>query len=259
VASNLFLAIFILGLSLFVKISSPPGWPLFMAVLSGPVYFLMWVFWWQSLKSGEISRSVAIFSTAPLFNALLAVLFLGEHLTSFKWLAIFLIVTGAAICSWENKPGSRFNFAYILAVLAAIFQAIGNVVSKFAMKEISPLTIYVICFYASLPLYLILLTKRGVLTEVKVNLIDKKVVIGLFFRSFILFMAILLFYLALASGPVSEVSAMGGTGPLFALFYSTIISLFWPKFIKEDLRRQVLLAKTVAIILIVAGVVLINS
>lgn len=247
--------IFILGLSFFINFSYPIGWPLFLAISSGPVYFLMWVLWWQSLKGGEISRSVTIFNVAPIFNAFLAVLFLAE----LKWLAILLIVAGAVICSWESNARSRFNYAYILVVLAAIAGAVGNVLSKFAMREIGPLAIYAISFYASLPLYLFLLTKKGVLAEVKASLKTKELVIVLFLRSLINFIAICFFYLTLSSGPVSLVAAVGGIGPLLVFIYSTAVSLFWPKFIKEELHRQALFSKTVAITLIVIGVVLINS
>lgn len=249
----------ILGLSFFTNFSFSIGWPFYLALISGPVYFLMWLLLWKSLESGEVSRSAAIFNIAPVFNALLACIFLGEVLNVSKWLAIFLIVVGTIICSWENEGGWRFNPVYLLAGFAAIAGATGNVISKFALREITPLTVYVLSFYASLPLYLLLLTKKKVLKEVKASLLQKKLLAVLFVRDSITFTAICLLYFSLSLGPVSLVASVNGICPLLVFVYSIIISLLWPKIIKEKVNRQVLLSKTIAIVLIVAGLLLINA
>ena len=60
----------------------------------------------------------------------------------------------------------------------------------------------------------------------------------LFIRTFIVFTAICLFYLSLAKGPISLVVAVNG---------------------KEEINKQALFSKASAIILIVAGVILINQ
>jgi len=256
---NLLSLIFIFGLSFLTDFSFKLGWPLFFALVSGPVYFLMWVLWWKSLASGEISRSAAIFQTSPIFNALLAVIFLGEDLRGFKWLAIFLIVAGAVICSWEKgKTKNGFNRVYLLVILSALIGAVGNLISKIALREINPFAIYALSYYVSLPLFLGFLTKQEVLQEIRENLKEKRRFLILFSRSFLAFLAICFFYLALSSGPLSLIAAINGSSPLFVFIYSTLISLFWPKIIREELTKSVLFSKTIAIILIVSGVVLIN-
>jgi transporter family protein len=262
VAVNLLALIFIVGLSLFTKLSFSPGWPLFFDIISGPLYALMWVLIWQSYKYGEVSRAIAILSVSPIFSALLAILFLGERLTSLKWLAIILIVTGAIICSWEktkNSRLSRFNPAYLLVILAALVTSIGSVISKVALSEISPLAVYIISFYASLPIFLLLLTRQDIRQEIKVNLQDKRGVLILFLRIFFSFVGSCLFYFALVSGPVSLIMTVNSTAPAFVFIYSTIISLFWPKIIKEELTKSVLISKALAIILILTGALIINS
>lgn len=252
-------AIFMIGLSFFVDFSGLYGWPFVLAIASGPIYFLMWIFYWKALATSEVSRAAAIFNTMPIFNAFLAVIFLNEVLLYRKWLAIFLIVAGAVICSWENKVKGRFNRAYLLVVLAAMTSSVGNVISKFAAFQIDALALYPISFFVSLPLYLFLLTKKEVTSEVKVAFNDGKTIGILLLRSLINFAAVCLFYLALKTGPISLVAAVNGIGPLLVFIYSTIVSLFWPRFIKEDLGLKTLFSKAVAIILIVVGVILINQ
>lgn len=258
-AVTLLSTVFILGLSFFIDFSFTVGRALVLTIVSGPIYFLMWVLWWQSLKSGEVSRSIAIFNTAPIFNAFLATLFLGEQLGGLKWVAIFLIVAGAIICSWETKNIRGFNPTYSLAVLAAMVGAVGNAISKSAIGEIGPFAMYAISFYASLPLYLFLLLRKEVLAEVKANLGERKIRIALFVRSLLGVSAICFFYLALSSGPVSLVAAVNAIGPLLVFIYSIIISLFWPKILKENLTHKVLFLKAIAIIFVVVGVTLLSS
>jgi len=258
VSTFLLSIVFIIGLSFFVNWSHLYGWPFFLALASGPLYFLMWILLWKALVSNEASRAIAVFNTMPIFNALLAAFFLNEVISGSKWLAIILIAIGAVICAWENKADAKFNRAYLLVILSAFVAAVANIISKFAASQIDALTLYPISFLGSLPFYGLFLLKKEVLEEVKVNLRKKKVLAVLFIRTLVTFMAVCFFYLALAKGPASLVLAVNGIGPLFVLIYAVIASLFLPKYIKEELDSSTLLQKSLAIILIVSGVILIN-
>ncbi|MBI4999778.1 EamA family transporter, partial [Candidatus Gottesmanbacteria bacterium] len=206
-AVNILLAVPILLLSPFVNFSLKIGWPLFFAVISGRLYFLMWVLFWLSLKKGEVSRSAAIFNTALVFNAFLAVVFLGETLSPFKWLAILFIVSGAMFCSWENESGGKFNFNYLLVVLATIIGAIANIISKIALREIEPLALYAISYYGAVPFFFFLASKKEFSEEVKENFKKRQTFLALSLRVMFSFIAVCFFYLALSSGPVSLVVA----------------------------------------------------
>jgi len=251
-------SIFILALCFLVDYSGASGWPLLIALATGPIYFFMWVFLWKALATQEASRAIAVFNTMPIFNALLAVVFLKEKIASSSWLAIFLIAVGAALCTWERKSKSHFHISYQWVVLAAFLAAIGNVASKQASFYIDSLTLYPLSFFGSFPLYLAVFLKKEIRSEIKTNLKNKKIVATLFVRNLITFIAVCLFYLAIAKGPISLVMAINGTGPLFVFIYATLASLFLPKYIKEDLDSSSLLQKSLAIILIVSGVILIN-
>lgn len=259
VLSSLLQLVFIIGLSFFVSFPTIYSRAFILSAITGPVYLLMWILFWKVLATGEVSRASAIFQTAPIYNAVLAIIFLGESLSGIKWLAILLTVAGAVLCSWEGKGRGRFNRVYLLVVLAAVLGAVGNIISKFTLKQVEPLALYAIAFYASFPLYLLLLAKREVWQEVRTSLQRGRLVAALFARSLVAFSAVCLFYLALSRGPVSVVAAVGGITPLLTFIYSTIVSLLWPKFIKEEIGRRALFLKVVAIVLIVSGVIIINQ
>ena len=259
-ATNLLLSsVFMIGLSFFIGFSGVSGWPLFLILLTGPIYFFMWILLWKALVSNEASRAIAVYNTMPIFNALLAAFFLNETISGSNWLAIILIAIGAVICTWEKKNNEGFDSSYFLVVLAAFLASIGNVISKFVIFEIEPLTAYFLSYLGSLPFYLFLLAKREIRLEVKNSLKNRKVLVSLFVRNLIAFIAICFFYLAIAKGPISLLMAVNGIGPLFVFIYATLASLFLPKYIKEELDSSTLLQKSLAIILIVIGVILINQ
>ncbi len=232
----------------------------FWTAIASVTYFLMWIFWWKALTTGEVSRVAAIFFTSPIFNAFLAVIFLKESLSAFKWLAIFFIVVGGILSGWEGKKAKTktFNKAYIFALLAAFFASIGNVLSKQAMVYWPALTVQTVGYLMALPFYLLLLFNKQVFFEVKNTFSNMRLFLLIFSRSFIGFLAICSFMLAVGAGPVSLVVALNGLQPLMILIFSTLLSFFAPKIIKEETSRQALTTKAVAIILIVAGAVTIS-
>lgn len=256
--SSLFQLIFLLGLSFFISWPRTFDQAFALALISGLPFFLMWLLIWKALTTGEASRISAVLQTAAIFNAFLAVIFLGEELTAPKWLAIFLIVIGAALCSRENKGKHRQNRAYFFILLAALSSAVGTVISKVVLLTIEPLTVYALSFYATLPLYLLLLIKKDVWREVKEKVKEKQLLLMISLRTLILFGAICFFYLALKSGPASLVIAVNGVNPLLVFLYSTAISFFWPQLIKEEIGSRALLQKGLAVVLIVSGVMIIN-
>ena len=259
VVLNILYLIFIVVTTIYLRDTFIFGWPFFWAAVSGLIYFFMWIFWWKALTTGEVSRVSAIFFTQPLFSAFLAVIFLKENLSSLKWLAIIFIVAGAILSSWENKKTkSRFNQAYIFVLLAAIISAFGNTISKYAMIDLPALTVQVIGYFAALPLFLLFLKDKEVFKEVKNSFSNFKSLSMMFLRSAVGYVAICAFMLAVGAGPISLVSALNGVQPLVILVYSTLISIFLPRIIKEEISKRALFTKAIAIILIITGAVIIS-
>jgi len=228
------------------------------AALAGILYFFMWILWWKALTTGEVSRSVAIFSTQPIFNALFASLILKEIVTQDLWIAIIFIVTGGILSSWEKTSKKGVNMAYIYTILATVIAAFGNVLTKMAVEGMPALTANSVGYFFTLPIYFLLLTNKKTRLEVKNVFKDKKSFGQMFIRASIGFVAISCFQLAIAGGPISLVSAINGVSPLVTLLYSTLISIFLPKIIKEETTKKVLISKILAFSLIVIGILIIS-
>ena len=256
---NIFYFIFYLGYFLIFRSTFVINPLIVWSILSGLLYFFMWIFWFKALSGGEASRVTAVFFSQPIFTSILAVIFLTETVSPLKWMATVLIVIGAILSSRETgKTKSTFNMAYFYAILAALFSAVGGVVSKYATVHTPTLTVSAIGYFFTLPLYFIFLKNRSIFKEVRSFFSERKLMITMFFRSGLSYAAICFFMLALGSGKVSLVAALNGSQPLFVLILSTLTSVFFPKILKEEISRQALIYKTVSVILIVTGAIIIS-
>lgn len=252
--------IFLLILFPFTDFTGSFGWPLIFAFLAGIFYFVMWVFFWKVLETGEVSRLVAVFQVRPIFTAFLSLFFLKENLGVFSWLAIFLIVSGSLICSLEKDKGNSKGLlvAYLLVIFSAFLASLGDIFSKLALKQMNVWAVYLYEYYITLPIFIWFLTKKEIRREIRDNLSDKQSLLPLVLRVIFTLLGSALFYLAINSGSTGLSAAIIGTGPIMVFIYSTLISFFFPRLIKENITPQVLFQKALAIILIVSGVVLIN-
>lgn len=256
---NFFYLVFILVTTYILRKSFVFNWLVIYPILSGLTYFLTWIFWWKAMTTSEVSRVVGVASVQPVINAILAVFFLNEVISVNKWSAIILIVAGAFLCSWEKKKNGGFNKAYLYVLVAVCFGAVGNILVKFSMGTMPALVVNCLSFYATFPLFLLMLKDKKVFQEVKKNLLDKKSSVPIFFRSLIGYLAICFYMLAVGAGPVSSVVTVNNAAPLLVFVYSIGVSFFWPKIIKEELSRQALFTKTIAIIMIVVGAMMIST
>ncbi|KKP86044.1 MAG: Conserved hypothetical membrane protein, DUF6 family [Candidatus Roizmanbacteria bacterium GW2011_GWA2_35_8] len=256
---NIFYLIFYLGYFLLFKSTFVINPLIVWSILSGLLYFFMWIFWFKALSGGEASRVTAVFFSQPVFTSILAVIFLGEVVSPLKWMATALIVIGAILSSRETgKIKSSFNMAYFYAILAALFSAVGGVVSKYATVHTPTLTVSAIGYFFTFPLYFIFLKSPSIFKEVRSFFSEGRLMITMFFRSGLSYAAICFFMLALGSGDVSLVAALNSNQPLFTLVLTTLTSVFFPKILKEEISKKVLIYKAISVILIVTGAIIIS-
>lgn len=65
-------------------------------------------------------------------------------------------------------------------------------------------------------------------------------------------------FYAVLIGPTALVSVVGGIQPLFALIIGLALSKWFPQIIKEDIKRETIVRKLVAIVVIFIGIAYIN-
>lgn len=257
--NNLLTIILVIGLSFFIRFDHLYGWPLILAILSGFCYLLSWLFYFRAIVSLEASRAAAVFNLFVIFTVILAALFLQETINPLKWLAIFLIVIGAFLCSYEKGKRVKDLGSYWWVILSTIMSAIGNIFSKLAVKQIEALTVLALTFYVTFPVFLFLFFRNKEINQEVKNVFNSSKRTGLIIlRQIIGFSSMILFYLAIARGPISLIIAINGSGPMLVFIFSTFVSFFFPGFIKEEIKKEVIILKLISIMMIITGVVIIS-
>ena len=90
----------------------------------------------QAMKNQDIAVVAPLVSTAPVFVAVLATVFLGESLGLRQWVGILAVITGAVIISfkWDAKGTGHFHWKpFFMLMGVAILAAIASVINKYAL------------------------------------------------------------------------------------------------------------------------------
>lgn len=220
---------------------------------------LILLFW--TLRSEEIGRVVPVSQTSPVFAAILGVVFLGEHLAWWGWLAVLLVVAGAAIVSADPQKimSGGFKKVYLWVVLAAALIGIAQVLLKISSEHLGVwhnMSIRGSGLFLTLALPVL---RPSVVKDLVTFITTKRTAIPvlitegigpIFGNGFLL--------LALANGPVSLVSALLGTRPIFILLITLAFAPIAKRALNEQFSRTDVLTKVVSTVSVVTGVVIIS-
>ncbi len=228
-----------------------------LAFVAGIFYILMSIFYFKAVKVEEISRVVPLFYLTPLFVLILAAIFLGEIFTPLKYLGIFLLVIGAILISSKNFIKISFGKAFWFMVLSSLALSISAVMTKYLLNFADFWTIFswtrIGMIFALIPIFYF--SFPDLMSTVKEY--GKKVVGVMFLNESINVVGVLLITIATAVGYITLVNALSSIQPFFVLSFAVILSIFYPKILKEEISKSTVLQKLIAIILMFVGAILI--
>lgn len=228
--------------------------------ISGVLYMGAILFYLRAIQSEEASAVAPFFQLATIFTLLLAYFFLGEELGLSQLFGIALILAGALVLSVHGGDFTRqFKLRLVFLMSAATFiVALSSVLFKyFAVEEsfwgttfwtfvgqgIFGASIILIPAYHRQFLKLFNQSPGAIVGINAANeLINLGGGLGVRFASLL--------------APVALVSAVSSTTTLFVFAFGVLLTLFFPKFGREDLSTQNLIRKGVAAVLVAAGVLL---
>lgn len=225
------------------------AWSLF----SGVLYAAGVLFYFYAAKRDEISRVVPLLYLSPLFVAFFANFFLGELLSFWQYVGVFLLVLGAVIIAFK---GFRLNLASLLAMLSALIIAFYEIIMKFVLGFTDFWSVFALIrvgtFIGVLPLFFLFYKDlfAAVKRRVPFFLISCSVfgnILGLFFIT-----------LAFAGGLATLVASLSAVQPFIVFMLTLVLSFFLPGFLREDITRRSIVLKLLAIVLIFFGVILIT-
>jgi uncharacterized membrane protein len=234
------------------------GW----AVLSGLLWGIGSLFLFYLLFEREASKTIPIFQTFPAFVAPMAVIFLGEELALYQWIAILTVVAGAVMNSIKRDSGFDglvLDSAFYVLIVASVLAAAANIVGKLAVDNMEVLQAHALRVLGMSSLMLVFSLRRDPMREVWGFVRNMSPALGIFgLNEFVVANTGMLINLwAISRGPVSLVTAVTATTSLFLLAYGFVLALVFKGALGEQISKGSVTIKVVSTATMVAGVAVI--
>lgn len=220
----------------------------------------LWPFYFV-LKRNETSRVMTLFVGAvPIFTFLLKYIFVGEVLSALQMLAFIFLVAGGVIISFRQhrKRGLLSLKNLPLTLLSAFGMALGLTLAEATFRLqgfLNGLIWMTGGYFFSSVILLLLPGQREKIFSVE-NYPEKINVVLFFSEKLIGASGLILIKFAISLISVTLVNAFEGLKQFFVLILASIISLWRPDILKEELRGVVLWQKLIAAVLVFAGIFL---
>jgi drug/metabolite transporter (DMT)-like permease len=255
------MALFIAGLVVLFIFPFPASvslLPTLAAIAGAVIRTIGLVITFYNLQREEVSRVIPIIFTYPVFVAIFAIPMLGESLRYLQWLAIIIVVAGAVIISAEKSPSlahGSLSKPFLLLFMASLLYALADIFTKYCLAYLSLWNVYCIALFSVSTVFFIMSLRTRTVKQLA-DIEQKSLTLGLFGGNQILALsAALLQFWAISTGPVSLVSTIIGTRPVFVAIFSIILSLILPGFlIKKSSGTRVTVLRLFSILMIVGGI-----
>jgi drug/metabolite transporter (DMT)-like permease len=231
----------------------------FVAIIGGASFPIALYFSYKAIQQTSISRMLPIQGgLVPIFTLFLAYIILGERLAETQIFAFFFLVVGAVLISFKKKHGEWHALAFGNAAIASFLFALSLTLQKYVFGHVnfaSGLIWTRMGFFVASSSFLlskqsrkyIFNTPKEVSTGNKFVYLAARVSGGVsgFLQNY-----------AIKIGSVTLVNALQGTQYVFLLALTTLLSIKFPKILKEHLSGQSFVQKFISIILVSVGLVL---
>ena len=228
-----------------------------IALLSGTSRVVAVLIMLYNLTSQEVSRVIPVVQTSPVFVAIIAVPLLAETLYPLQWLAIIIVVAGAVMVSMQhNSSGSTtwWGKPFLMLLTSSLLFALADISSKYVLTYISFWNMFYLTAFCISGIFLLVSARPHILTQLG-NIKDRSTTLAIiFFNEILAPVAIVLSIWALASGPVSLVSPIVGSRPMFVVLSALILSRLSPGFLKWESSRRILALRLIGTAMIVGGI-----
>lgn len=266
---SFFLFIGSVQLSISLIIIAILGWPdapvsaLLASYGGGFLWGMALMLMFLVLRREEVSRVTPVWQTSPVFAAIFALALLDESIAWHGWLAVFLVVAGAVAVSIGRSGAGLAAFAlrptFFILIAGAAIIGVAQLSLKVGSED---LDVWHNMAFRGAGLWTTIALPwvrpdnfkrlyQWARTPSNAATLFITEGIGPFVGNVFLLMAI-------ASGPVSLVSALLGTRPVFVLLGTLLLGWMAKDFISERFTRQDLIIKSGATCAVVAGIVIIS-
>lgn len=222
------------------------------------IYYILPYF--KALMVEEMSRVIPLLQLTPVFVLILSSVVLHEALRPQDYVAFGLLVLGGTLFAIRLTKGIRISLAFYLMILASFLLALYSVALKylFSVQDFYTIFIWVqiagfITFFQFIPFRPF---RSSLVTTYKI--ISRQIGIIIVAEQAVAYVSVFAYNYAIAHGPITLISSVGATQPLFVLLFATILSYRFPRVLREELTRMDVALKVLGLIAIFAGTYLIQ-
>lgn len=233
---------------------------LISVLLGSLTYIMATLLYFKAMEKNDASIVVVMFQMIPVFSYILALILFKENLTSHQIIGSLVILLSAIIISFDfNEKNNKKKFkALVLMILSSLFYSIYFILFDIGIRNSS----YYSCAFwfqiGFLIIGLILLClktfRSPFINAIKKN--GKKYLTLNITNESINLIANLLVNLANVTIPIALVNVLNGFQGAFVFVLGILGTIFFPKYIKEDLSRNVVIQKIICIILSIIGLII---
>lgn len=243
----------------FIDFYFPPLDILLWLVLAGALYFFGGLPYIKAMQMEEPTRINVWWNLIPIFSLFIGWIFLDEFFSYSQIAAFILLVLGAFVASIHAR-GKKivFSKAVLYMLIACLSFAVYAIIFRYCTRYVSFTNGFVWTHLIMAVCSLALFVSRKF--RLDFNFESKRAGVGLFGLVLVLAMVAHLgaFFSqwALSLGSVALVFAMEGFQVIFVFIMATLLSIFWPRIVKEELDGNNILLKLAALILMIGGILI---
>ncbi len=236
------LVVFIVGSQGQVGSLSAKTWT--FLILSGLATGASWLFYFKALQLGDVNKVTPVDKSSVVLTMLLAVILLGEPLTTTKALGLVLIAIGTYLMIElkKGRVGGRHkgNAWLVYAALSALFAALVAILGKIGIEGVesnlgTALRVVVVLFMSW-----IMVMVAGKAADVRK--IDRRSMVFIVLSGVATGLSWLCYFRALQEGPASVVVPIDKLSIVLTILFSYLV-------LQEKLHRR----SIVGLVTIVAG------
>lgn len=217
--------------------------------------------YFKALQLEDTSRVVSLFQFYPIFTLILSFTLLHEKLNSSEFIGFIFITLGGFILGIEKFTIKIFSLrkAFFLMIASSFLYSLSNIIFKFVSSNNFWVNFSYLTIGSATGCFLLLIKKENrIILKTQINALNLKLTVILLINSLLNLLAEFLAFLAISLGPVALVSAVNGIQPFIVLIYGLILTLFFPKIIKEDIKKDTLVIKLFSALILFIGIYFIS-
>lgn len=262
IALNGMMNVLLIFLLPFIKVTALSFYDFLILLVSGASLAAAVALYYRAVQYEEISRIAIMFQFSPILVLVISFFMLGEILTMNHFIGFILLLLAGVIVSYKKGNGKfKISEAFFYMMLSAVLGSISIVAARHIIKATDFWNAFFWLRASSLTALFVLFAPnvRREFAE-SFRKAGKNIRSLLGFKMLVDFSAFIFAGYALLNTPaVALMSALNSTVlPMLVFVLTLLTSLYLPGIIKEEISRNILLTKIIAIILIAAGITFIN-